>query len=548
MSTFIVTFDPALKPFVVETDGWETQPTPLPLTNASWVSPAAADGNSTAATAVNATTATTPALPYFFMAQAQRVGAGMQAPTVSLSLSPPRSKTQNSPRRVLSFVPQKPGYYPILARQPWTGGAQVGIFIKVGEPEGPVPTLPHTHPLKVPSTVIETNALDVAAKVLPEKALENRPVTRKMHAQLVGEYLWFPEFGIKTSFKDLASGSSSLSLRGSGSSDDDEDEDEDEMQQWFLLQEHAFQKQASSGDPSDVITINIDPTGKLPSNAINLAPRGGSTSGFGFNDTYSANASMISDKGIDYDRRVRWGHGHHLAVPCDTCMRCLNYDSVPASEQPALRAECNKAVDTYLWGYGMNGYDSTMQILSVTCSAWTDGANVTKEEQCADWHLSKDPVIKPNSNPLEMCFGDRVELVIQNSRNHSKYSKPDGHPIHLHGTTAQITKLVDTDGTEHDLGLEGPRRDTFYIPINGSATVQFDAVNPGNWMLHCHIDDHAEGGMMSSIRYLTPSRCSSTLGHGPTGDDGGAAVGFNFLQAPGSRFQEWSTPVGSRTP
>ena len=171
---------------------------------------------------------------------------------------------------------------------------------------------------------------------------------------------------------------------------------------------------------------------------------------------------MFSSKGPDHDRRVRWGHGHHLAVPCETCMRCLNFNtSAPAKEKAALRDSCNKAVDKYLWGYGMTGYDSTTQVLAVTCSAWTDAANVTDASQCGNWHLSKEPIIKPNDNPLEMCFGDRVELIIENSRH---FSKPDGHPIHLHGTTAQVTRLVDTDGTAHELGLEGPRRDTFYIP------------------------------------------------------------------------------------
>jgi multicopper oxidase len=32
-------------------------------------------------------------------------------------------------------------------------------------------------------------------------------------------------------------------------------------------------------------------------------------------------------------------------------------------------------------------------------------------------------------------------------------------------------------------------------------TVDFDAANPGRWMLHCHSGDHQAGGMMTELAY-----------------------------------------------
>ena len=43
-------------------------------------------------------------------------------------------------------------------------------------------------------------------------------------------------------------------------------------------------------------------------------------------------------------------------------------------------------------------------------------------------------------------------------------------------------------------------RDTVLIPPREKAELAFVADNPGDWMFHCHILDHQEGGMMSVIR------------------------------------------------
>lgn len=62
------------------------------------------------------------------------------------------------------------------------------------------------------------------------------------------------------------------------------------------------------------------------------------------------------------------------------------------------------------------------------------------------------------------------------------------HPVHLHGHTFAI-------------GDGGPRKDTAIVLPGQTLTADFDADNPGRWMVHCHNVYHAEGGMMTLLGY-----------------------------------------------
>jgi len=92
--------------------------------------------------------------------------------------------------------------------------------------------------------------------------------------------------------------------------------------------------------------------------------------------------------------------------------------------------------------------------------------------------------------PTEPLFtfveGDTVRMTLINEAG------PE-HPFHLHG---QFFRIVDDGG--QGLFTEG-LRDTVLVP--GLTTVVIEAYldNPGQWMAHCHILEHAELGMMSEI-------------------------------------------------
>ena len=68
------------------------------------------------------------------------------------------------------------------------------------------------------------------------------------------------------------------------------------------------------------------------------------------------------------------------------------------------------------------------------------------------------------------------------------------HPIHLHGHSFRV---ITRNGkpTKYREWC-----DTFLMAPRERAEIAFVADNPGDWMFHCHIFDHQEGGMMSVIR------------------------------------------------
>jgi FtsP/CotA-like multicopper oxidase with cupredoxin domain len=67
------------------------------------------------------------------------------------------------------------------------------------------------------------------------------------------------------------------------------------------------------------------------------------------------------------------------------------------------------------------------------------------------------------------------------------------HPIHLHG---QPMKVLAANGREPP---QDRWRDTLLLEARAEGTVAVVADNPGRWMLHCHIPEHQEAGMMAVI-------------------------------------------------
>jgi FtsP/CotA-like multicopper oxidase with cupredoxin domain len=65
------------------------------------------------------------------------------------------------------------------------------------------------------------------------------------------------------------------------------------------------------------------------------------------------------------------------------------------------------------------------------------------------------------------------------------------HAVHLHGHHFQ---------TVTDERATGPLRDTLLVQRGETVEVAFVADNPGNWLLHCHMVEHAAAGMMTWLR------------------------------------------------
>ncbi|MGW7584597.1 multicopper oxidase family protein [Kitasatospora sp. NPDC054768] len=97
----------------------------------------------------------------------------------------------------------------------------------------------------------------------------------------------------------------------------------------------------------------------------------------------------------------------------------------------------------------------------------------------ADWAFNGRRYDPAQRHPV--AAGDRVRLEFRNSTTM-------WHPVHLHG---------------HSFALpgDGPRKDTAVVLPGTTLAVDFDADNPGLWMVHCHNVYHAETGMMTVLGY-----------------------------------------------
>jgi len=91
-----------------------------------------------------------------------------------------------------------------------------------------------------------------------------------------------------------------------------------------------------------------------------------------------------------------------------------------------------------------------------------------------------------DSKPLGVRRGERVRLEFENRSTMF-------HPMHLHGHTFQV---VGPDGKA------GPRKDTLLVKPMERLAVDFDADNPGQWLMHCHNLYHQVTGMHSVVSYL----------------------------------------------
>jgi plastocyanin len=112
--------------------------------------------------------------------------------------------------------------------------------------------------------------------------------------------------------------------------------------------------------------------------------------------------------------------------------------------------------------------------------------------------------------PIRLAEGERVLVRLINAGNLP-------HAIHTHGHSFRI---VATDGNAVPEGMAFVK-DTVLIGPGERYDLELVGDNPGVWMFHCHMENHAANGMMSLIQY------DGAVPTGPVGEffnpDGGMA-------------------------
>lgn len=81
------------------------------------------------------------------------------------------------------------------------------------------------------------------------------------------------------------------------------------------------------------------------------------------------------------------------------------------------------------------------------------------------------------------------------------------HPFHLHGQFFQVLSLNGQPAWESGW------RDTVLLPGMARVVIATRFENPGMWMYHCHILEHAEYGMMAMVE-VVPDEANTSTAHG----------------------------------
>jgi FtsP/CotA-like multicopper oxidase with cupredoxin domain len=95
----------------------------------------------------------------------------------------------------------------------------------------------------------------------------------------------------------------------------------------------------------------------------------------------------------------------------------------------------------------------------------------------------------PDIPPIKVQQGKRYRLTFQNA-------SADQHPMHLHRHTFEVVGIGDKN-------ISGLKKDVVNVMPLDTVSVDFVADNPGDTLLHCHMQLHMDFGFMQLIKYGT---------------------------------------------
>lgn len=123
---------------------------------------------------------------------------------------------------------------------------------------------------------------------------------------------------------------------------------------------------------------------------------------------------------------------------------------------------------------------------------WSDtmaAMNANSNTDNVKWQLAD---LDTGKTDFDWTFkkGTLVNLTINNK---TTTMHPMQHPIHIHGQKFLVTSI---DGVPQQNLVW---KDTALIPAGKTFTLAVVFDNPGKWMIHCHIPEHLEAGMMGKF-------------------------------------------------
>src|SRR5581483_6838209 len=141
----------------------------------------------------------------------------------------------------------------------------------------------------------------------------------------------------------------------------------------------------------------------------------------------------------------------------------------------------------------------------------------------------------PAIDPMAIAQGEKLRIRLINLGNLV-------HAMHLHG---QSFKVIATDGNPVPEAAQ-LTKDTVNIAPGERYDLEVDGNNPGVWMFHCHINNHAANGMTTILQYDGYEPVSPDAGHSSHGP--AALLPGGGTPDPGGHAHPSPTPAPAMTP
>jgi FtsP/CotA-like multicopper oxidase with cupredoxin domain len=178
---------------------------------------------------------------------------------------------------------------------------------------------------------------------------------------------------------------------------------------------------------------------------------------------------------------------------CPTCgMKLLPIELVPAALDLLAAGDAADAADE-AHGAGESSHDAHPHAEgSIEWEDTMEDVNRMTDASNMHWLLVDRRTGKRNAQ-IDWSFtvGDRVKIRLVNEMDSDH---PMHHPFHIHGA-GRFLVLARGGVVEPNLVW----KDTVLVRTGEVVDILLDVSNPGLWMAHCHIAEHAASGMMFSF-------------------------------------------------
>ncbi len=229
----------------------------------------------------------------------------------------------------------------------------------------------------------------------------------------------------------------------------------------------------------DVI-VRIPPSGKWEVRATSQDGSGHASVFLGDGETHPA---------PDVPRPDNYRMDHHLMA----AMEEMDMDDMPAGHQ---MAEPERPLPPYakLRALGSTTFPSSLPRRSIEM-------RLTGDMERYIWSFNGKTFAQDGVVPIKKGEVIRLEFINDTMMH---------HPIHLHGHFFRVLS---------GQGNDAPLKHTIDVPPMGKRTVEFQADNYGDWLLHCHLLYHMHAGMTRIFSYQDKDWTPPTQGKLKPGTD-----------------------------